>query len=199
MVSRRFRQAEQVALSASGRFRTERSGRARLRCLRRKRWHLRTRSIRHQFRWGRSLELCFPDRHQSRRQRNLVRARGSEGENRKDRRGKMIKSLTLPDPERDHISGSADGSIRLLEYGDYECPFCGEVQPIVKEIQRRLGDDLCFAFRHFPLTNVHPHAEHAAEAAEAAAEQSSFWAMHETLFANQNSLDSEALAEYSPP
>jgi protein-disulfide isomerase len=53
----------------------------------------------------------------------------------------MIKSLTLPDPERDHISGSADGSIKLLEYGDYECPFCGEAQPIVKKIQRRLGDD----------------------------------------------------------
>ena len=80
----------------------------------------------------------------------------------------MIKSLTLPDPERDHISGSADGSIKLLEYGDYECPFCGEAQSIVKEIQRRLGDDLLFAFRHFPLTNIHPHAEHAAEAAEAA-------------------------------
>src|SRR5439155_12495384 len=99
--------------------------------------------------------------------------------------------LTLPDPERDHISGSADGLIRLLEYGDYECPFCSEVQPIVKEIQRRLGDYLCFAFRHFPLTNVHPHAEHAAEAAEAAAEQRSFWAMHETLFANQDALDDE--------
>ena len=68
---------------------------------------------------------------------------------------------------------------------------------IVGEIQRRLGDDLCFAFRHFPLTNVHPHAEHAAEAAEAAAEQSSFWAMHETLFANQDALDDESLAEYA--
>src|SRR5437868_10076764 len=108
-----------------------------------------------------------------------------------------MTALTLPDPKRDHISGSADGSIKLLEYGDYECPFCGEVQPIVKEIQRRLGDDLCFAFRHFPFTNVHPHAEHAAEAVEAAAEQSSFWAMHETLFANQDALDDEALAEYA--
>ena len=76
--------------------------------------------------------------------------------------------LTLPDADRDHIYGSADGSIRLLEYGDYECPFCGEAQPIIKEIQRRLGDDLLFAFRNFPLTNVHPHAEQAAEAAEAA-------------------------------
>jgi protein-disulfide isomerase len=105
--------------------------------------------------------------------------------------------LKLPDPERDHFQGTNDAPIALLEYGDYECPFCGEVQPIVREIQRRLGDDLCFAFRHFPLTNVHPHAEHAAEAAEAAAEQGSFWVMHETLFANQDALDDEALAEYA--
>ena len=104
--------------------------------------------------------------------------------------------LKVPDPERDHIQGAIDAPIALLEYGDYECPSCGEVQPIVREIQRRLEDDLCFAFRHFPLTNVHPHAEHAAEAAEAAGEQGSFWPMHETLFANQNALDDESLAEY---
>jgi protein-disulfide isomerase len=80
-------------------------------------------------------------------------------------------ALTLPDPDRDHIYGSPDGSIRLLEYGDYECPFCAEAQQIVNEIQRRLGDDLLFAFRNFPLTNIHPHSEHAAEAAEAAGAQ----------------------------
>ena len=105
--------------------------------------------------------------------------------------------LTLPDPERDHISGSADGLIRLLEYGDYECPFCAEVQPIVKEIQRRLGDDLLFGFRNFPLTNIHPHSEHAAEAAEAAGTQKNFWGMHDTLFENQGSLDDDDLAEYA--
>jgi protein-disulfide isomerase len=105
--------------------------------------------------------------------------------------------LKLPDPERDHLQGTVDAPIALLEYGDYECPVCGEVQPIVTEIQRRLGDDLCFAFRHFPLTNVHPHAEHAAEAAEAAGEQGAFWPMHETLFANQDALDDESLAEYA--
>jgi len=109
----------------------------------------------------------------------------------------MIKSLTLPDPERDHISGSADGSIKLLEYGDYECPFCGEAQSIVKEIQRRLGDDLLFAFRHFPLTNIHPHAEHAAEAAEAAGAQGNFWGMHDLLFENQRALEDEDLAAYA--
>jgi protein-disulfide isomerase len=105
--------------------------------------------------------------------------------------------MTLPDPERDHISGSADGSIRLLEYGDYECPFCAEAQPIVKEIQRRLGDDLLFAFRHFPLTNIHPRSEHAAEAAEAAGTQKNFWGMHDTLFENQGALDDGDLAEYA--
>ena len=105
--------------------------------------------------------------------------------------------LKVPDPERDHIQGAIDAPIALLEYGDYECPSCGEVQPIVREIQRRLEDDLCFAFRHFPLANVHPHAEHAAEAAEAAGNQGAFWAMHETLFANQDTLDDESLAQYA--
>jgi len=109
----------------------------------------------------------------------------------------MIKSLTVPDPERDHISGSADGLIKLLEYGDYECPFCGEVQQIVKEIQRRLGDDLLFAFRNFPLTNIHPHSEHAAETAEAAGEQGNFWGMHDLLFENQDALEDENLAAYA--
>jgi protein-disulfide isomerase len=103
----------------------------------------------------------------------------------------------LPDPKRDHLQGAIDAPIALLEYGDYECPFCGEVQPIVREIQRRLGNNLCFAFRHFPMSNVHLHAEHAAEAAEAAGEQGIFWPMHETLFANQDALDDESLAEYA--
>jgi protein-disulfide isomerase len=105
--------------------------------------------------------------------------------------------LTLPDPDRDHIYGSPDGSIKLLEYGDYECPFCGEAQPIIKEIQRRLGDDLLFAFRHFPLTNIHPHSKHAAEAAEAAAAQGNFWGMHDILFENQEALEDEYLAAYA--
>lgn len=105
--------------------------------------------------------------------------------------------LTLPDPERDHIYGSADGVIELLEYGDYECPFCGDAHLVVKEIQRRLGDDLLFAFRNFPLTNLHPHAEHAAEAAEAAGAQGNFWGMHDILFENQTALDDEDFAAYA--
>ena len=105
--------------------------------------------------------------------------------------------LTLPDPERDHVSGSTDGLIRLLEYGDYECPYCGEAYPIVKEIQRRLGERLRFVFRNFPLKEAHPHAEHAAEAAEAAAGQGKFWQMHDTLFEHQQALDDAHLVHYA--
>jgi protein-disulfide isomerase len=104
---------------------------------------------------------------------------------------------TLPVSGRDHIQGSIDAPIQLLEYGDYECPYCGQAYPVVKEIQKRLGERLCFAFRNFPLTNSHPHAEHAAEAAEAAAAQGRFWEMHDYLYENQEALDDESLAQYA--
>src|SRR5207253_9541127 len=78
-------------------------------------------------------------------------------------------------PERDHIRGPVTAPITLLEYGDYECPYCGAAHPIVHEVRRRMGKRLCFVYRHFPLTNVHPHAEPAAEAAEAAGAQGRFW------------------------
>jgi protein-disulfide isomerase len=104
---------------------------------------------------------------------------------------------TLPMPDRDHIQGPTDAAIKLVEYGDYECPYCGEAYPVVKEIQRRLGDRLCFAFRNFPLTNAHPHAEHAAEAAEAADEQGRFWEMHDLLYEHQDALEDEDLAQYA--
>jgi protein-disulfide isomerase len=103
----------------------------------------------------------------------------------------------IPDAARDHIQGAIKAPIALLEYGDYECPFCGEAQPIVKEVQERLGDDLCFAYRHFPLTKVHPHSEHAAQAAEAGGNQGRFWEMHEALFENQRALDDDSLAQYA--
>ena len=104
---------------------------------------------------------------------------------------------TLPMPERDHIQGPIDAPIKLVEYGDYECPYCGEAYPIVKEIQTRLGSRLCFAFRNFPLVNAHPHAEHAAEAAEAAHEQGRFWEMHDMLYGNQGALEDGDLAQYA--
>jgi protein-disulfide isomerase len=104
---------------------------------------------------------------------------------------------TTPVAGRDHLQGPADAPIQLLEYGDFECPFCGEAYPLVKEIQEELGERLCFAFRHFPVTTVHPHAEHAAEAAEAAGAQGRFWEMHDLLFENQDDLDDEDLAAYA--
>ena len=103
----------------------------------------------------------------------------------------------LPTAERDHIQGAIDAPVRLLEYGDYECPYCGEAYPVVKAIQKRLGARLCFAFRNFPLANSHPHAEHAAEAAEAAGTQGRFWEMHDLLYENQDALEDEDLAEYA--
>ena len=106
-------------------------------------------------------------------------------------------NLTLSIVERDHIQGPIDAPSALIEYGDYECSFCGEVYPIIKAIQDRLGDNLCFAFRNFPLANVHPHAEHAAEVAEAAAVQGKFWEMHDMLYQNQGALNDEHLAEYA--
>jgi protein-disulfide isomerase len=85
----------------------------------------------------------------------------------------------------------------LLEYGDFECPACGQAYPVVEALQEQLGDRLCFAFRHFPLANVHPHAEHAAEASEAADAQGSFWEMHDMLFENQDALDDQSIAKYA--
>jgi protein-disulfide isomerase len=105
--------------------------------------------------------------------------------------------LMSPIPGRDHIQGPIDAPIALLEYGDYECPYCGDAYPVVKAIQERLGERLCFAFRNFPLANAHPHAEHAAEAAEAAGMQGKFWEMHDTLYENQDALDDEHLAQYA--
>jgi protein-disulfide isomerase len=106
-------------------------------------------------------------------------------------------SLTLPIPGRDHIQGPVDALIKLLEYGDYECPFCGEAYPLIKAIQKRLGDKLCFSFRNFPLNNSHPHAQRAAEAAEAAGAQGKFWEMHDLLFENQEALEDEDILSYA--
>ena len=105
--------------------------------------------------------------------------------------------LAVPVGESDHAQGPAAAAVTLVEYGDYECPSCGQAYPIVKELQRRLGSQLRFVFRNFPLATAHPHAERAAEAAEAAGAQGQFWAMHDTLFENQNALDDEDLVRYA--
>ena len=104
--------------------------------------------------------------------------------------------LTPPLSARDHIQGSPEASIVLVEYGDYECPYCGEAYPVVKELQQRLKGKLSFVFRNFPLANAHPHAEFAAETAEAAAGQGKFWEMHDVLYENQQALEAENLIEY---
>jgi protein-disulfide isomerase len=103
----------------------------------------------------------------------------------------------LPVAGRDHLQGPIDAPIKLLEYGDYECPYCGEAYPVVNAVQERLGKRLCFAFRNFPLANSHPHSEHAAEAAEAADGQGHFWEMHDVLYENQAALEDEDLARYA--
>lgn len=106
-------------------------------------------------------------------------------------------SLTLPVTERDHIQGPFDAPLTLVEYGDYQCPYCGDAYPIVKAVQHAAGDRLRFVFRNFPLVNAHPNAEHAAEAAEWAAVQKQFWEMHDILYENQNALEDSYLAEYA--
>jgi protein-disulfide isomerase len=105
--------------------------------------------------------------------------------------------LTPPVGARDHVAGLADAPVTLVEYGDFECPYCGMAYPIVKEMQRRLGARLRFVFRNFPLAESHPHAEHAAEAAESAAEQGKFWEMHDTLYEHQRALDDAHLVRYA--
>jgi Na+/H+ antiporter NhaA len=100
-------------------------------------------------------------------------------------------------PERDHIRGPADAPFTLVEYGDFECPFCGRSTGMIGELQDEMGDELRYVFRHLPLPDVHPHAELAAEAAEAAARQGEFWPMHDLLYAHQGELDIEDLIGYA--
>jgi protein-disulfide isomerase len=103
--------------------------------------------------------------------------------------------LVLPVSARDHIAGPATAPVTLLEYGDYECPLCGAAHPIVHQVRQQFGKRLRFVFRHFPLANVHPHAEPAAEAAEAAGAQGRFWEMHDLLYERQDALEEEDLVE----
>ena len=101
------------------------------------------------------------------------------------------------DPERDHIRGAHDAKVTLLEYGDFECPYCGRAEPMIRELLQSHGYDLRFAFRHLPLVDVHPRAELAAEAAEAAGAQGSFWEMHDLLMDNQEHLAPSDLRRYA--
>jgi protein-disulfide isomerase len=119
----------------------------------------------------------------------------------RSRKQKEVKRLTIPVKiDSDHIRGSANNNspITLVEYGDYECPYTGMAYPIVKELIREFGNDkIRFVFRNFPLNDIHPHAQHAAEAAEASAAQDKFWQMHDYLFEHQKALDGGHLLEYA--
>ena len=108
-----------------------------------------------------------------------------------------MSTLTPAVGRQDHASGPADAPVTLVEYGDFECPYCGQAYPIVRAIQERMGDRLRFVFRNFPLTESHPHAEHAAEVAEAAGAQGRFWEMHDALYEHQRALSDHDLISYA--
>jgi Na+/H+ antiporter NhaA len=104
------------------------------------------------------------------------------------------------DPDRDHIRGSEDAPVTLVEYGDYECPYCGQAEVVIRELLASFGDDLRYVWRHLPLNDVHPHAQMAAEAAEAAAAaaaQGAFWGMHDRLLGHQEALGPAELRHYA--
>ena len=112
--------------------------------------------------------------------------------------------LQLPVGDRDHAEGPSDAPVTLVEYGDFQCPYCGQAFPVVKELRRQLGAQLRFVFRNFPLTEIHPEALHAAEAAEsvaASAGEKAYWAMHEMIFMHQRdsatALSDENLIRYA--
>ena len=109
----------------------------------------------------------------------------------------MTTQLRYPVGPGDHVLGPEDAPVTLVEYGDFECPHCGRAYPIVERLRQRLGESLRFVYRHFPLSEIHPHAEHAAEMAEAAGERGKFWQMHHMLFEHQDALEDVDLVRYA--
>jgi protein-disulfide isomerase len=101
------------------------------------------------------------------------------------------------DHTRDHVRGGSDAAVTLIEYGDYECPYCGQAEVVIRQLLGTFGDELCYVWRHLPLNDVHPNAQLAAEAAEAAAAQNAFWPMHDTLLDRQEELTPAALTRYA--
>jgi protein-disulfide isomerase len=106
-------------------------------------------------------------------------------------------SLTVPVGPEDWVDGPEDALVTFVEYGDFECPHCGAMEPVLRELRQVAGSDMRFVFRHFPLTSSHPQAEIAAEAAEAAGAQGAFWPMHDALLANQDALEVPDLVRYA--
>ena len=108
-----------------------------------------------------------------------------------------MSKLSIPVSADDHVQGDPAAPCVLVEYGDYQCPSCGQAYPIVKRLQKHFGKRLAFVFRNFPLTQIHPWAEPAAEAAEFAAAHRKFWEMHDLLYENQQALGESLLLELS--
>jgi len=106
-------------------------------------------------------------------------------------------TLAPPVSKFDHAQGHANAPVTLVEYGDYQCPYCGAAYPVVKRLQHALGNRLRFVFRNFPLTQAHPYAMVAAEAAEAAALQGKFWEMHDLIYENQPDLAPDVLLAWA--
>jgi protein-disulfide isomerase len=104
-----------------------------------------------------------------------------------------MSKLSLPVSDKDHRQGDPDAPCTLVEYGDYQCPSCGHAYPIVKRVQKHFGKRLLFVFRNFPLSEMHPYAEPAAETAEFAGAHQKFWEMHDLLYENQDRLDDALL------
>jgi protein-disulfide isomerase len=105
--------------------------------------------------------------------------------------------LTIPVSPDDHSRGPDGAPLVIVEYGDFECPFCGQAYPVVERLLQEFGEDMKLVFRHFPLSTIHPHARRAAQAAEAAGLQQRFWEMHSLLFTNQRRLDDDSLMSYA--
>lgn len=107
------------------------------------------------------------------------------------------ENLSVPVGPDDHASGPEDAKLTVVEYGDYQCPYCGQAFPIVEQLRKTFADSMRFVFRNFPLGEVHPHAVAAAEMAEAVALQGKFWQMHDALYENQRDLSDAALRRYA--
>jgi protein-disulfide isomerase len=106
-----------------------------------------------------------------------------------------MTTLKIPVTTKDHLQGDESAPVIVVEYGDYECPHCGRAYPIVKQLQKHFGQQLGFVFRNFPLAEIHPHAESAAESAEFAAASERFWEMHDGIYENQEALGEPILLE----
>lgn len=120
----------------------------------------------------------------------------TSSENTSTSEGAASTTLLAPQPW-DHAQGSSEAPVTIIEYGDFECPYCGRTYPLLKRLREELGDQIRLIYRHFPLNSVHPHASVAAQAAEAAGAQGKFWEMHSMLFENQDALESFDFDQYA--